>query len=533
METRLTRINNILDTISESIGLIDEARKRLTPEEAKAAQAADNAKRKAQMRAKAAEKKAAGVPAKPPVRFTAKPAAAPEAAPASKGPRKFLTPEEIKARQEAANAKRKGQMRAKAQDAIAQRWAGAEPGIRAAALRAKDDQYVIPAKGGVSQADKIQNVHQRLKGAIAPAGPASVDAAVHKHTPLYNATKLMGMQLNRKRDPRGVNPDEKRWAGPGTHQQPTIRDTKLRKDPDVKSPDWKGHSLDKAAGKVVHAKGGKENKKFANNTTFRATPDDAMLHTDQSLSGSRAEAGDSEFAFTGDTDADPRQKWYRVSKEGGYPSAMASLNKIYHKPQKMRAKVIEKVKATTFPGAKGQMIKAEPTGALHTERPVCKTDKHGSMHPEGIRLKNNDPGEYYRLCKGAHGPSGTPDRDEYQSGFEPKHDDPHKLHRLHKAALLHKGEGGKADKPTANIQAHHGTHKERAAEMANPGLAITARKTRQHGLEGTVGSMIGQSVKSRVGLTKAKIRKMGPEKSQKKMPGARAFWNKRGAEGRP
>jgi len=525
METRLTRISNILNTISESIGLLDEARQRpgkgkpnlrlrKAPEELKAARVAQNERDRRKMALKAAEKRAAEP--------------APDDAPPAPRRRKAKEPLPI------ANAMSADELaQNQANRKIARKAKAVEPSVRAAALRAKNDEIIIPAKSGVSQADKIRDVHQRLKGAIAPAGPAGVDAAAHRHTPLYNATKLMGMQLNRRRDPRGVNPDQKRWAGPGTREQPTIRDTKLRKDPNVKNPDWKGHSLDKAAGKVVHAKGGKENKKFANNTTFRATPDDAMLHTDQSLSGSRAEAGDSEFAFTGDTDADPRQKWYRVSKEGGYPSAMASLNKIYHKPQKMRAKVIEKVKATTFPGAKGQMIKAEPTGALHTERPVCKTDKHGSLHPEGIRLKKHDPAEYYRLCKGAHGPSGTPDRDEYQSGFEPKHDDPHKLHRLHKAAMLHKGEGGKADKPTANIQAHHGTRKERAAEVANPGLSITARKTRQRGLEGTVGSMIGQSVKSRVGLTKAKIRKMGPEKTQKKMPGARAFWNKRGAEGRP
>jgi len=219
----------------------------------------------------------------------------------------------------------------------------------------------------------------------------------------------------------------------------------------------------------VHSSGKKSNKKFANATTFRDSDDDAMLHTDRSHSGSRASADTSEFAFHGNTEQDPRQKWYRVSKEGGYASAMASLRKVYGKSKAMRNKVVSKVKSTGFADSSGHQINVKPTGSLHNERGACvrkpgPKDQHGNalrdsdgnkikgpLTAVGKALKKRDPSEFYRLCKGTHDDVGgtKKGRSEYERGFDPRHDDASKVNRLHKAAEL-----GKADKPTDNIKTH-------------------------------------------------------------------------------
>jgi hypothetical protein len=228
-------------------------------------------------------------------------------------------------------------------------------------------------------------------------------------------------------------------------------------------PTWAGHHVD-SSGETVHSSGKKDNKKFANATTFGASDDDAMLHTDKSKEGSRASAGDDEFAKVGDTDEDPRNKWFRVSKEGGYASAMASLGKSYHKDKTMRAKVMSKVKQTGFTDSSGHQIDVKPTGSLHNERGACvkrpavykdgKKVREGGLTAVGKALKARNPHEFYRLCKGSHdGPGGTAKgRSEYGSssgegenavhkprGFNPQHDDAAKLRQLHKAAELGKG----------------------------------------------------------------------------------------------
>ena len=235
---------------------------------------------------------------------------------------------------------------------------------------------------------------------------------------------------------------------------------------------WKGHHKD-SAGNQVHSSGKKSNKKFANATTFRDSDDDAMLHTDKSTEGSRASADSDEFVFKGDVDKDPRQKWYRVSKEGGYASAMASLGKSYHKAPDMRSKVIDKVKSTGFVDAKGRQIKVDPTGALHNERGICVRTKAGRLTRQGAMLKRHNPKKFYRLCKGAHGPSGTPDRVEYERGFDPRHDDAHKVRKLHRAA-----EAGKADKPEKNIAKHMAARPGRRADIHDFARSVGRKATR-------------------------------------------------------
>jgi hypothetical protein len=235
----------------------------------------------------------------------------------------------------------------------------------------------------------------------------------------------------------------------------------------------KGYHVDDK-GKEVHATGKKSNKKFANATTFRDSDDDAMLHTDKSKEGSRASAGADEFVFKGDTKKDPRQKWYRVSKEGGYASAMASLGKSYHKSPDMRSKVISKVKSTGFVDSKGKQINVKPTGAQHDERGACVRNKKGRLTQLGQELKRRDPGEFYRLCKGAHGESGTKaGRSEYERGFDPRHDDAHKVRSLHKAA-----EAGKAEKPERGIAMHLAAKPGRRADIKGAVRSIGRKATR-------------------------------------------------------
>jgi hypothetical protein len=211
---------------------------------------------------------------------------------------------------------------------------------------------------------------------------------------------------------------------------------------------WGGHHVD-TDGEQVHSSGKKANKKFANDTTFRDSDTDALLHTDKSKDGARGDANASEFVFHGDVKKDPREKWYRVSKEGGYASAMASLGKSYHKDPKMRSPVMSAVKKTGFVDGKGHQINVKPTGALHNERGPCVRDNRGVLNTTGRRLQRRDPSEWSRLCKGAHGPSGTPTRNEYERGFDPRHDDAHKVRKLHKAAEI-----GKVEIPHDNIKAH-------------------------------------------------------------------------------
>lgn len=190
-----------------------------------------------------------------------------------------------------------------------------------------------------------------------------------------------------------------------------------------------GHYKDPGTGKPVHGSGNKDNKKFANATTFRSSDDDAMLHTDKDEEGSRGSADDDEFAVVGNTSEDPRKKYYRVSKEGGYASAMASLNKGYRKGGDTKEKVIDKVRSTGFVDRKGHQIDVRPTGDIHTQRAKCD----GAA---GEALKSRDAKEHYRLCKGSHdGPGGTvKGRSEYDQGFDPQHDDKGKLKSRHKSA---------------------------------------------------------------------------------------------------
>lgn len=217
-----------------------------------------------------------------------------------------------------------------------------------------------------------------------------------------------------------------------------------------KHPTKKGYHLD-ADGREVHGSGKSDNKKFANATTFGNSDTDALLHTDKSKEGARGSADDDEFVFKGDTKKDPRNKWYRVSKEGGYAAAMASLGKAYHKSGKFRSKVVAKVKSTGFTDGQGHQIDVKPTGSLHNERGACFGKKSGQLTKVGKAMKKNNPSEFYRLCKGSHdGEGGTKKgRSEYTRGFDPRHDDPTKQHKLHKAA-----EAGKAEEPHANIARH-------------------------------------------------------------------------------
>ena len=252
---------------------------------------------------------------------------------------------------------------------------------------------------------------------------------------------------------KGYDPDEPMFPGRAPSGSSKLGHSLVTSKKD-------GHHIDKS-GKEVHSSGKSSNKKFANATTFRDSDDDAMLHTDKSKKGSRATASDSEFAFKGNVKKDPRQKWYRVSKQGGYASAMASLGKSYHKAGDMRSKVIAKVKSTGFVDGDGHQINVKPTGAMHNERGACVKQKNGELTALGKHLKKTQPSEFYRLCKGSHGPSGTPDRNEYERGFDPKHDDAKKINRLHKAA-----ERGKADIPGDNIEKH---------ALARPGRAQDVR----------------------------------------------------------
>ena len=239
-------------------------------------------------------------------------------------------------------------------------------------------------------------------------------------------------------------------------------------------PKWAGHYVDDS-GKTVHGSGKKSNKKFSNATTFGASDDDAMLHTDKSKTGSRGSAKDDEFVFHGDTDEDPRQKWYRVSKEGGYASAMASLGKSYHKEPGMRSKVVSKVKSTGFIDGSGHQINVKPTGAMHGERPACFKRKGGALTRLGKLLKQRDPSEFARLCKGSHdGVGGTKKgRSEYDAGFDPRHDDSSKSNRLHKAA-----EAGKAEKPSANIAAHAAVKAGRRTDIEKAASSIDRKAVR-------------------------------------------------------
>lgn len=489
MPTRLSRVNSIMESIAASIENLDEARRRQTPEEYAAKKEEANKKRKEQMRAKASEKKGAEQPAaeapknavpeglRSAAQATGRQMRRAQAGKQAALPIKNALPPEdmekrmaaFKAKKDAANLKRKDQMRAKAQDKIAQRWSGAEGDIRAAAAKQREGErgFQVPANkaGDTDKAAKL-----RFGRAQAAGGPAKGDTRtgdIHgvKHSPLVKASKLMNMRLNRADGGQAWDPG----AGHARHPAP-------------EKPASPTYHHNKSTGGVVHSSGKKENKKFANNTTFRSTPDDAMLHTDNTPSGARGSAGDDEFAFHGDTKKDPRQKWYRVSKEGGYASAMASLNKIYHKDPKMRAKVIAKVRSTNFPGAQGHSIHVDPTGALHNERTACMRDKKGNLHPEGRRLQQHDPEKFYRLCKGSHNTEGgrpvsgtAQGRSEYGAGFDPKHQDSHKLFKLHRAAQA----GGKAEQPHANIAQH-----------------MAARPLRRKTLKKSVRHMIKQGVKS-------------------------------------
>ena len=268
-----------------------------------------------------------------------------------------------------------------------------------------------------------------------------------------------------------------------------------------------GYHVDRKSGKVVHSSG--KHHEFANKTTFKPTSDDAMLHTDNSKSGARGSADQSEFLIKGhDVAKNPLHKWFRMSKQGGLPSAMATLGAAYHDGGDVKKRAMAVARTLSFPGADGSMVKVRPTGDLHNHRKICMKGRNNRLHPAAIRLKKHNPSEYYRLCKGAHGPSGTPDRDEYHRGFNPKHAHIAKLHQLHVAALK-----GKASKPTQTLIGRHGTNAQRAAEAAGragkklpagrPGhiapktpIAITARSQRRRDMRKAIGSQIDQAARS-------------------------------------
>lgn len=302
--------------------------------------------------------------------------------------------------------------------------------------RKEKDIAANQKRKGQKAAERQEKVGQRADELMQQGGPA-------KPKP----TQVIPPKEGQK------NPHQK--AGQLVRQR--LKDPALR---DKKHDAAKGYHTDDSGNKV-HSSGRKDTKKFANNTTFRATPDDAMLHTDNDKDGARGDAGVDEFAFHGDVKKDPRQKWYRVSKQGGYASAMASLGKVYHKDPKMRAKVVEKVKSITFPGAKGHAIRVRPTGAMHDERGPCVRGKNGELTQVGKALQRRNPQEWSRLCKGVHGDSSkSAERNEYNRGFDPRHDDAHKVRKLHKAA-----EAGKAEQPGKNIAAHAGARPHRRQDV--------------------------------------------------------------------
>jgi len=185
---------------------------------------------------------------------------------------------------------------------------------------------------------------------------------------------------------------------------------------DKPSAGSEGYHKDKS-GEAVHSTGKKENKKFANNTTFKSSTSDALLHTDGSKEGVRAKMHKSAFAVQGkDVDDDPRKKWFPVSPLRGWASAAGSLRQAYAHPKSVSKKVVDKVKQTTFAGAEGKSIQAgdiRPTGALHNERPHCGEGSKGQAHP----FQAHDPEEHYRLCKGVHGAGGA---DEYKTSYTGK-----------------------------------------------------------------------------------------------------------------
>lgn len=183
----------------------------------------------------------------------------------------------------------------------------------------------------------------------------------------------------------------------------------------------KGHHEDPKTGEAVHSTGKRENKKFANNTTFTSSPSDALLHTDGSKEGVRAKTPKSAFVIHGkDVDDDPQKKWFPVSPMRGWASAAGSLRQAYAHPKSLRKQVADKVKATTFQGAEGKSIQAgdiKPTGALHNERPQCGEGSKGQAHP----FKGHDPDEHYRLCKGVHGSGGAPEHKTTFHSKNPEH----------------------------------------------------------------------------------------------------------------
>ena len=289
-------------------------------------------------------------------------------------------------------------------------------------------------------------------------------------------------------------------------------------------PKWAGHHTDPDTGELVHSTGKKANADFANATTFGASDDDAMLHTDKSKEGSRGSADDDEFVVKGDTEEDPRNKWFRVSKEGGYASAMASLGKSYHKDKAVRGKVVSKVKSTGFTDATGHQINVKPTGALHNERGACVKRpavfkngvkvREGGLTAVGKALKKRNPHEFYRLCKGSHdGPGGTvKGRSEYGTtdgdgahkpkGFDPQRDDAPKLRKLHKAAELGKGAppsgaGGRGEKA-----ARPGRRADIEKRVRSTGAEVTKHKWRQRQQGRERAAAMGAASAKRAGKAK-------------------------------
>lgn len=287
----------------------------------------------------------------------------------------------------------------------------------------------------------------------------------HRHpaddTHQRDLSKGHGGERKRHIDVRkGYDPDEDKFG------QKKQADSEKRGGQGAPSADWKGHAVDPDTGEVTHSSGNKENKKFANRTTFGNSDDDAMLHTDRDKSGARGSSDKKEFAIVGKkVDSDPRQKWFRVSRQGGYASAMGSLGAAYHGDEEIKGKVIDKVRSTGFTDSKGHQIHIRPTGGLHDERPECRKNPDGSLNARGQKLKSRDPKEFYRLCKGIHGPAdegarkaASAARNEYRRGFDPQHDSPSKIKKLHKAA-----EAGKAALPTKKIKARESNRASRRA----------------------------------------------------------------------
>lgn len=371
----------------------------------------------------------------------------------------------------------------------------AEPSLSRAKLLLKSRANIKaqaggPPTGSAPPVPSLRNSRERIMHDIRRMHRQTI--AQHARTRDYGPLPTPGTE------PHRGNEHARYWRDNKDDEE---RPTRIRHADRKHSTHAHGYHVDRKTGKVVHSSG--HHHEFANRTTFKPTSDDAMLHTDNSKTGARGSADQSEFLIKGhDVNKNPLHKWFRMSKKGGLPSAMASLGAAYHDGGDVKKRAIAVARKLSFPGADGSMVKVRPTGDLHDQRKVCMKGRKGRLHPAGVKLKMSNPNEFYRLCKGAHGPSGTPDRDEYHRGFNPKHAHLAKLHQLHVAALH-----GKASKPTRKLIGRHGTNAQRAAEAAgkaaNQPVVLTPRAHRRREMRREIGKKINAAVRTSAGPTVA------------------------------